>query len=76
MDVAAGFGITTGGLETVVSVHKGPSINDVGNWEGEGSKIGQNCQRIVLKKCRHWGGGCQKSEKNCRRCLWMVPNST
>ena len=34
MDVAAGFGITTGGLETVVSVHKGPSINDVGNWEG------------------------------------------
>ena len=34
---------------------KGPSINDVGNWEG--SKIGQNCQRIVLKNCRHGGGG-------------------
>ena len=43
MDDAAGFGITTEGLETVVPVHKGPSINDVGNWEGKGSKIGQNC---------------------------------
>ena len=42
---------------------KGPSINDVGNWEGEGSKIGQNCRRIVLKNCRHGGGGCQKSGK-------------
>ena len=30
--------------------------------KGEGSKSGQNCQRIVLKNC--WHDGCQKSEKN------------
>ena len=30
---------------------------------GEGSEIGQNCRRIVLKKCRLGGGGCQKSGK-------------
>ena len=24
---------------------------------GEGSKICQICQRIVVKKCRRWGGG-------------------
>ena len=29
--------------------------------KGEGSKSGQNCQRIVLKNC--WHDGCQKSEK-------------
>ena len=28
---------------------------------GEESKIGQNCQRIVLKNCRYWGEGV----KNC-----------
>ena len=53
---------------------KWPFINDAGNWEG--SKIGQNCRRIVLKNCRHGGGGCQKSGKQCRRRLWMVPKST
>ena len=42
---------------------------------GEGSKIGQNCRRIVLKNCRHGGGGCRKSGKKCRRLLWMVPYS-
>ena len=31
------------------------------DWEG--SKIGQNCRWIVLKNCRHGGGGCQKSGK-------------
>ena len=31
--------------------------------KGEGSKIGQNCQRIVLKNFQHGGGGCQKSGK-------------
>ena len=31
---------------------------------GEGSKIGRNCQQIVLKSCRQGGGGCQTSEKN------------
>ena len=30
---------------------------------GQGSKIVQNCRRIVLKNCRHGGGGCQKSGK-------------
>ena len=45
-------------------LYKGPSINDVGNWVGgEGSKIGQTCRRIVLKNCRHEGGGYQKSGK-------------
>ena len=44
-------------------MHKGPSINDVSNWEVEGSKTGQNCRRIVLKNYRHWGGVCQKSGK-------------
>ena len=29
----------------------------------EGSKIDQNCLRIVLKNCRHGGGRCQKSRK-------------
>ena len=48
---------------------KGLSINDVGNWEGEGSKIGQNCQRIILKKLPTWGRGVSK----IRRRLWMVP---
>ena len=30
---------------------------------GEGSKIGQHCLRIVLKKLPTWGRGCQKSGK-------------
>ena len=30
---------------------------------GKGSKIGQNCRRIVLKNCQHGGGGCQNSWK-------------
>ena len=41
----------------------GPSINVVGNWEGEGSKIGQNCQRIVVNNCRYGEGGDKNSEK-------------
>ena len=39
---------------------------------GKGSKIGQYCQRMVLKNCRNEGGGA-KIRKNCRRRLWMVP---
>ena len=31
---------------------------------GDGSQIGQNCQRIVLKYCRYGGEGCQKFRKN------------
>ena len=42
---------------------QGPSINDVGNWRGEGSKISQNCRRIVLKNSRYGGGGCLKFRK-------------
>ena len=30
---------------------------------GEGSKIGQNYQQIVLTNCGHGGGECQKSKK-------------
>ena len=30
---------------------------------GKGSKIGQNCRQIVLKNCRHEGGGYQTSGK-------------
>ena len=41
----------------------GPSIDDVGNWEGEGSKIGQNCKQIVLRKLPTWRSGDQKSRK-------------
>ena len=40
-----------------------PSINDVGNWKGKGSKIGQNCQWIVLKKLPTGGGGVKNPEK-------------
>ena len=39
---------------------KGPSINDVNNWEG--SNIGQNCQWIVLKTA-DMGRGVSKSGK-------------
>ena len=49
----------------------GPSINDVGSWEG--TKIGQHCQQIVLKKLPTWGRRVSKIRKNCRRHLWMVP---
>ena len=42
---------------------KGSSINDVRNWEGVGSKIGQNWRHIALKKWRHGGGGVKISEK-------------
>ena len=45
------------------AMYKGPSINDVGNFGAEGSKIGQNCRLIVLKICQNGGGGCQKSGK-------------
>ena len=41
---------------------------------GGGSKIGQNYQQIVLKKLPTWGRGVSKIRKNCRHCLWMVPN--
>ena len=39
------------------------SIKFLAIRRGEGSKIGHNCRRIVLKNYRHGGGGCQKSEK-------------
>ena len=39
----------------------GPSIYDVGNWEV--SKIGPNCQRIVLKTVDMGEGGVRNLEK-------------
>ena len=30
---------------------------------GEGSKIGQNCQKKVLKNCRNGGGGVKNLDK-------------
>ena len=48
--------------------------NDGGNWAGDGSKIGKNCQRIVSKNWRHGRRGYQKSRK-CQRQLWMVPKT-
>ena len=38
---------------------RGPPVNDVGN--GEGSKIGQNCQRIV--QLPTWEGGVKNPKK-------------
>ena len=46
MDVAANFWTTSKVLDAVVEA----SIKDVSNWEGEGSKTGPNCRRIVPKK--------------------------
>ena len=44
--------------------HLRPFINAVGNWEGGKSKIGQNCQRLVLKKTADMGeGGVKNPEK-------------
>ena len=53
--------------------HLRPFINNVGNWEGGKSKIGQNCRRVVPKKLPTWGRGVSKIQKKCRRRLWMVP---
>ena len=39
-----------------------PSLNDVGN-QGGGTKISQNCRRIVLKNCRYGRGGVKNPEK-------------
>ena len=51
---------------------KGSSINDVGNWEGEGSNIGQNCRQIALKTADIGKGGL-KNPENCLRRLWTAP---
>ena len=54
----------------------GPSINDVGNWEGGGDKIGQNWSKLPTdssKKLPTWGRGMSKIPKKCRCHLWMVP---
>jgi hypothetical protein len=49
--------------------NKGPSINNVGNWEGGRVKIGQNCRRT--KKLPTLGRGVSKIWKKCRSRLWM-----
>ena len=59
-----GLRLGGGGVRNSSLVHKGPSINNVGTWEGEGSNIGQNCRGIVLKTADMGEGGYQKSEKN------------
>ena len=59
MDVAANFWTTSKVLDAVVEA----SIKDVSNWEGEGSKTGPNCRRIVLKKNADIGEGVSKTQK-------------
>ena len=39
---------------------------------GDGLKIGQNCQWIVLKNCQHGEGGCQKSRRTVDVVYGMV----
>jgi hypothetical protein len=52
---------------------KGPSINDVGNWEGEGVKNWSKLPTDSTKKLPTWGReGGVKNPENCRRRLWMV----
>ena len=50
-------------LEKIIGIHKGPSINDVGNWEGGGVKNWSNLPMNSTKNCQHGRGGCQKSGK-------------
>ena len=52
---------------------KGPSINDVGNWEGGGVKNWSKLPTDSTKKLPTWRRGVSKIRKNCRRHLWMVP---
>ena len=51
----------------------GPSINDIGNWEGGGVKNWPKLPTDSTKKLSTWGRGVSKIWKNWRRCLWMVP---
>ena len=51
----------------------GPSINDVGNWEGAGVKNWPKLPTDSTKKLPTWGKGVSKIQKICRRHLWMVP---
>ena len=59
----------TGYFEKPVEINRG--IGSVhkqrrqlgGGKPRKGSKIGQNCQWIVLKSCQYWGGGVKNSEK-------------
>ena len=45
------------------TLHKGPSINDFGNWEEGGVKNGSKLQTDSTKKLPTWGGGGVKSGK-------------
>ena len=53
---------------------KGPSINDVSNWEGGEVKNWSKLPTDSTKKLPTLGRGVSKIRKNCRRYLWMVPN--
>ena len=45
------------------TLHKGPSINDFGNWEEGGVKNGSKLQTDSTKKLPTWGGGVSNPEK-------------
>ena len=50
--------------DSKVGFFKGPSINNVGNWEGEGVKNWSKLPTDSAKKTVDMGeGGCQKSGK-------------
>ena len=53
---------------------QGPSINNVGNWEGGGVKHWSKLPTDSTKKTVIMGEGVSKIQKNCRRHLWMVPH--
>ena len=55
-------------------LRKGPSINDVGNWEGGGVKNWSKLPTDSTKKLPTWGRGVSKIRNNHRPHLWMVPN--
>ena len=62
------------GIERVIENAKGPSINDVGNWKGEGVKNWSKLPMDSTKNLLTWGReGGKKSGKKCWRRLWMVP---
>ena len=54
-------------------IAQGPSINDVGNWEGGGVENWSKLTTDSTKKLPTWGRGVSKIKKNGQRRLWMVP---
>ena len=56
------------------AIAKGPSINYIGNWVGGGVINWSKLPTDSTKKLPTWRKGVSKIQKNCRRCLWMIPN--